>query len=252
MSTPFLIPAAERAPIDWAAAEPKHDWFQSKPEPIIYIAGVDLGQARDFSAIVIDEVSLSTRQRHNQGDQTAVFGPVQTLHHHALRHVERIPLGTSYPDVIARVREVFTRLPPMPRHPKLIVDATGCGRPVVDEMRLAGLSPIGATITGGSGWSEDGRTKSCRVAKALLASTIAVALETRRLTVPADGPHRDTLRRELANFRVKFNPNANETFEAWREADHDDLVLAAALAVWCGEQIERATQVNPAFRFTSR
>jgi hypothetical protein len=28
----------------------------------------------------------------------------------------------------------------------------------------------------------------------------------------------------------------HESPEAWRERDHDDLVLAVALAVWCGER----------------
>ena len=28
----------------------------------------------------------------------------------------------------------------------------------------------------------------------------------------------------------------NDTYEAWRESDHDDLVLAAAIACWYGEK----------------
>ncbi len=28
----------------------------------------------------------------------------------------------------------------------------------------------------------------------------------------------------------------NDTYEAWRESDHDDLVLAAAIACWWGEK----------------
>ena len=213
MSVPLLIPVAERAPIDWAAAEPKHEWWTSTPQPVLFVMGLDLGQARDYSAIVVNEVSLSTRQRHNRGDQTALFGPVQTIHRHDLRHVERLPLGMSYPDVIATVRDRFMRLPPMPRAPKLIVDATGVGRPVVDEMRRAGLTLASCTITGGSQWSHDGKD-NVRVAKGLLAAGIAVALDTRRLTVSADGPHRDTLRSELSAFRVKVTSAANETFEA--------------------------------------
>lgn len=41
------------------------------------------------------------------------------------------------------------------------------------------------------------------------------------------------LRAELLNFRVKINlKTAHDFYEAWREGDHDDLVLAAALAAW--------------------
>ena len=36
--------------------------------------------------------------------------------------------------------------------------------------------------------------------------------------------------RELETFRVKITEAANETFGAWREGQHDDLLLAVALA----------------------
>jgi hypothetical protein len=43
----------------------------------------------------------------------------------------------------------------------------------------------------------------------------------------------DVLRRELLNFRRKQNiVTAHISYEHWRESDHDDLVLAAALACW--------------------
>jgi len=32
--------------------------------------------------------------------------------------------------------------------------------------------------------------------------------------------------------------NANEQYEAWREGDHDDLVLAVAMACWLGQQCQ--------------
>ncbi len=43
----------------------------------------------------------------------------------------------------------------------------------------------------------------------------------------------DQLREELLNFRRKQNVRtAHISYEHWRESDHDDLVLAAALACW--------------------
>ena len=41
---------------------------------------------------------------------------------------------------------------------------------------------------------------------------------------------------ELQNFKIKFTRAGNDTYEAWRESDHDDLVLAAAMAAWFGEK----------------
>jgi hypothetical protein len=45
---------------------------------------------------------------------------------------------------------------------------------------------------------------------------------------------------ELRAFRVKLTPAGNDTFESARERDHDDLVLAMALAVWAGERAAAA------------
>ena len=42
--------------------------------------------------------------------------------------------------------------------------------------------------------------------------------------------------RELENFRAKITPAGRDTYEAWREGDHDDTVLATALACWFGER----------------
>ena len=44
------------------------------------------------------------------------------------------------------------------------------------------------------------------------------------------------LMQEMRAFRVKITRAANETFGARREGDHDDLVLAVALAAWWGER----------------
>ena len=40
----------------------------------------------------------------------------------------------------------------------------------------------------------------------------------------------------MENFRVKVTDAANETFGAWRERPHDDLVLAVAIAAWQAER----------------
>jgi hypothetical protein len=42
---------------------------------------------------------------------------------------------------------------------------------------------------------------------------------------------------ELLNFKVKINvKTAHDSYEAWREGIHDDLVLAVALACWYAEK----------------
>jgi hypothetical protein len=57
----------------------------------------------------------------------------------------------------------------------------------------------------------------------------------RRLEVAQGLRGRDVLLKELQNFRVKITASANETFGAWREGEHDDLVFACAIGCWVGE-----------------
>src|SRR5262249_45729100 len=76
-----------------------------------------------------------------------------------------------------------------------------------------------------------------RVPKRDLVSAVQATLQTKRLKIATALPETVTLTRELQAFRVKVNvATGHESFEAWRERDHDDLVLAVALAVWYGDQ----------------
>ncbi len=58
-----------------------------------------------------------------------------------------------------------------------------------------------------------------------------------RLRVAEGLPDAAVLVEELLNFRVKIDPlTAHDSYGGWREKEHDDLVLAVALACWYGER----------------
>jgi len=64
-----------------------------------------------------------------------------------------------------------------------------------------------------------------------------VLLQTERLKVAKSLPLADILVKELLNFQVKINVNtAHDSYGAWQEGTHDDLVLACAMACWLGER----------------
>jgi hypothetical protein len=99
--------------------------------------------------------------------------------------------------------------------------------------RTAGwVVPI--TITGGQAitQTEDG---SWHVPKKELVTCLQVLMQSRRLQIARSLPDAATLARELHNFQVRITLAANETFGVWREGQHDDLVLAVALACWWAE-----------------
>jgi hypothetical protein len=63
---------------------------------------------------------------------------------------------------------------------------------------------------------------------------------TRRLQIAASLPLADTLVHELLNFRVTIDPKtAHDSYNAWRESDHDDLVLSEAMGCWYRDRLWR-------------
>jgi hypothetical protein len=76
------------------------------------------------------------------------------------------------------------------------------------------------------------------VPKRNLVSTVQVYLQGKRLKIASRLDLADTLTRELQNFQVKITDAANDTYGAWREGSHDDLVLSASLALWAGTETQ--------------
>src|SRR5687767_6312437 len=76
------------------------------------------------------------------------------------------------------------------------------------------------------------------VPKRDLVSNLQVLLQSERLKIAGDLPEAAALLRELRSFRVTISTAGNDTYAAWRENDHDDMVLAVALACWQGEHVK--------------
>lgn len=116
-----------------------------------------------------------------------------------------------------------------------MVDATGVGRPVVDEMRAKGLRPVPVTITAGQSVTHgDGGYR--RGPKPNLVSCLAMLLQTGRLKIARRVPLAAVLVEELKTFEVRHGAAGRDAYGAWREGSHDDLVLAVAVAAWWAER----------------
>jgi hypothetical protein len=190
-----------------------------------YFVGVDLGQRQDYTAIaVVEKWEAAT------GFDRAKWAPTVEARN-SLRHLERLPLGTPYPEVVRRVREV-ARSAELAGRCAVVADATGVGRPVIDLLRGAelGCELAAVTITGqGRASRVDGEW---RVPKRELVVGLQVLLETGSLRIAAGLREGETFIKELTGMRVRVTAGRREQFGAWREGTHDDLVLAAALACW--------------------
>jgi hypothetical protein len=180
-----------------------------------FYMGVDLGQAQDYTAIIVLGVSTS----NGQADEYHVG------------HCERLPLGTSYELVTQHIKELIAIWTQQNQNITLVVDSTGCGRPVIDSMRGDGLKPVPITVHGGQSVSCD--ESGWRVPKRDLVAAAKVLLGKKQLKIGRSLPFADVLITELQNFQVKVNiATGHDTYEAWREGAHDDLVFAVSLACW--------------------
>lgn len=185
-----------------------------------FFVGLDLGQQNDYTAICIVERIIP------EGEPGAEM-VLPCRHLDRFRHV-------PYPDVVDRVLALLEREPLKGSHTELVVDCTGVGDAVGDLFRRRGRSFRPVKIHGGDTErrSEDG---VYRVPKRNLISDLLVAFQNDQFKTVSSLEHAETLLNELVNFKQKINiATGHESFEAWREGIHDDLVLAASLAVWGG------------------
>lgn len=211
-----------------------------------YFIGVDLGQMADYTAVtVVQRLETRTERPRRLVSSNFITGekqytgrpPIVTPTGYHLRHLERLPLGTSYTAVAARVKALQDSGPLASANTVVVADTTGVGLPVFEMMRSAGVRDLwGITIHSGDAVARDSRIY--RVPKRDLVSTVQVLLQQGTLKFAeglADGP---VLRHELQNFKAKINlATGHDSYEAWREGDHDDLVLSLAMACWLGENL---------------
>lgn len=217
-----------------------------------YFIGLDLGEKHDPTALALLERHGSTSEPEMLNFQ--------------VKHLQRFPLGTSYPSIVTSVTNMLMR-PEFMQDTEvrqyshiaverswspttLVIDSTGLGQPVTELFQQAKprahIVPV--TITGGEKVTSD--AGEYRVAKRILVSAAQVALQSRRLQISASLPFAGALVRELENFKVQINDNANDIYGA-RSGEHDDLVVAVCLALWAGKtfdntQLERDSDLGKA------
>ena len=204
------------------------------PRPV-FILGLDIGQTGDPAALLVAE--------------RVGVPPARYL----ARLLRRYPLMTRYEDVIADVATVWSHPTVAAGRRYLVMDYTGVGRPVLELAEREGMTPVPVTTTPGLGASKSLRLKQPPArrgqpapkrwrweytgGKRELATRLQVVVESTRLAVAAV-PDAKAFEQELLAFRAKTKQAKDgspyEAFEAGPGA-HDDLVMAAALAIWFGE-----------------
>jgi hypothetical protein len=187
--------------------------------------GVDIGQKRDPTAIAVAEIEYRESDLPGRRKES----------HYLVRHLERLPLGTPYPQVSRRIGEICQRVKEQTeRRPYLFVDATGVGQPIVDL--LDDSAPEAQVVwavyfTHGDRQTENRGERKVTLGKAFLVSRLQMLLQCQRLHLPKHHREADALVRELLDYEIRVDENANDRYGAFRVGTHDDLVTALGLAV---------------------
>lgn len=221
------VPADVAARLD--EPEDPQDW-----RPGWAVLGVDLGKRTDHSAFAL-LVPSPTGWRFPSVTRMPLASGAGERHY--LTQSKRLAAAASR--VLASVGPVT-----------ILVDATGVGDAVIEMVREAlpvdpRVQLVAVVLTGGRGANHhEGRWT---VSKTALVDPMVAALEQGELTFGAF-PDRDIVRRELLAYRVKAASveAGSDRLEAERQSDHDDTVVACAMAVYAARRPRGIRVLNPA------
>lgn len=210
-----------------------------------YFVALDLGQSRDYTACVVLEhtetyavpppkTGRDAFEMVGIGDSTGKpskpipFTPTAETYH--VRYCNRLALNTPYPEIVRWTATLVRKLMASARV-GLIIDATGVGRAILDMFREERLKVVPVNVTGG--FHANFGNGVWNVPKKDLVSSAKMLLAKGILKIDDSTEYKDVLRTEIENFRIKINERTrHESYESWREGDHDDLVFALSLACW--------------------
>lgn len=179
-----------------------------------------------------DEERIAGRKYRPDGSIVSPNPDERREWHHTVRFLERLPLGTSYPDVARRLAALAASVAERSgQRPCLYVDATGVGKPVVDVLRDHKVNALLGAVyfTYGDRRIEE-HSHQVTPGKAWLVSRLQALFQSERLHLPRHHPEAETMTRELLDHEIRVDKNANDTYGAFKVGSHDDLVTALGLA----------------------
>jgi len=215
-----------------------------------FCLSVDLGSENDYTAFSLLERVEKIQDKNilSYNSRPVMDTPITVTAELHLVHMERVPLKTPYPTIVEKIGFIVNR-PEFVDQIALVVDRTGVGIPVIQMMFQQGLAPIGITIHGGERVSSS--KDNYGVPKRDLVTALLNAYYMKRFKTksPEEMPIIKDFRDELAGFQMKINKaTGSDSYEAWLERIHDDLVMSAAMGVWWLDQTHgTSTTLNKSY-----
>lgn len=232
--------------------------------------GIDIGQVQDPAALCVSEVA-----RVPTGKQRALvpipahmdkagqwilpkYAEPVLASEYTVRHIARVPLGTSYPDLAVLIADLLCSPVLEQRQVRVYLDITGVGRPVYQalkaeiEIRKDGLwLADGSFLRKGQKWhvsmnpisfvhGETYNRKTGSLGKAFLVSRLQSLLQSGRVHAPNTAEVLATLD-ELRVYEIKVSQSGTDQYGAFKTGAHDDLATCLGLSVLCDPFSEKVT-----------
>lgn len=208
--------------------------------------GIDIGQITDPTAISVAEVKqLHTgKYRYTEPPTPAFFDenwrqmlapkdadPVM-VSEYFIRHIQRLPLGMSYPEQAVYIAEMLCKPVFAHRQVRVLMDRTGVGMAVYDDLRreislkeeARGVMLKPVNFVHGERYNKT----TGSLGKAYLVSRLQSLLQRRCVHAP-DTPEANATIEELKVYEIKVDNDGADTYGA-STGKHDDLATAMALS----------------------
>lgn len=168
----------------------------------------------------LDALLLATSQETNKIED-----------HFTVRHLEALPAGGVYAQSAERVAQILTRIAERTDHsPTVYVDITGKGNLLIDLLREKIHDVRFRAVTFTHGDRRVAKQNPIILGKAFLVTRLQLLLQLSRLHLPRTR-QAETLAKELRDYEVRVEPDANERYGGFPVGHHDELVTALGLAV---------------------
>jgi len=191
-----------------------------------YFIGADLGQANDFSSVVVIKdqqlpvsdgayVTLGSRER------TIVYADKFR--------------GVSYVVVVDHLIKL-RNAPPFGGKSELVIDGTSLGRVVSDMLWDQSVPHSAVQMTGGADWTRKGRYVNA--SKTLMIENLAVLFAADELKFAHDLPLRSEIEEDLATFTTQTTAAGNQIITQARNASgHGDLGIGLIVAAFASQYL---------------
>lgn len=199
-----------------------------------YWIGADLGQANDFSSVVV----IKDQQLPKSDGSQILLGQRERTVVYADKF-----RGVSYVDVVDHLIKL-RNAPPFGGKSELVIDGTSLGRVVSDMLHEQGVDHSAVQMTGGSEWRRSGRYVNA--SKTLMIENLAVLFASGDLKFAHDLPLRQEIEEDLASFTTQTTAAGNTIISQSRSASgHGDLGIGLIVAGFASQYLsDRSIKVS--------